>query len=549
MRVQRRVHHVADGSGYAVPIDPRTSQDEERLKQFFQGPLRPEEKDLERACVDAIIKSTLSASTSFTSSGCSTPMNLSSVLNADKVFKEAWRRCKSKWSALEPPEGPLEVTLTRWVEERVTDVIVSREPTVSLRSSVASGFRAGAVPTAQFSLGSGTPRSAHAPASRPKELANGCVRANACREIFHDPSEVRAAIVTCGGLCPGLNSIIREITNCLWHQYGVKTILGMQAGYNGCSSPDDFPPIQLTVENVRDIHMKGGSILKAGRGGMDDPDKILDQLQKMGINMLFTVGGDGTQAAANLLYQAARKRDMPLSIVGVPKSIDNDIVFFDKTFGFDSAVAAASEVIRNGWVEATSCAKGVGIIKLMGRDAGFVAMHAALASTIVDLVMIPEVDVEMEEIMKHVDTTLARKDFMVVAVAEGAGQTFVSTGKKDSTGHTVYGDIGTYLKDQINAHLKKSGGRSFYIDPSYIIRSVTIRPNDHIYCSRLARDAVHTAMRGYTGVCVGPIHNIIVVMPSNLIASRKKRISVHSSSWQSCVQSCNMPKSLAGLNK
>eukprot|EP00439_Symbiodinium_sp_Y106_P029695 s3479_g3.t1 len=386
-------------------------------------------------------------------------------------------------------------------------------------------------------------------ASRPKELANGCVRANACREIFHNPSEVRAAIVTCGGLCPGLNSIIREITNCLWHQYGVKTILGMQAGYNGCSSPDDFPPIQLTVDNVRDIHMKGGSILKAGRGGMDDPDKILDQLQKMGINMLFTVGGDGTQAAANLLYQAARKRDMPLSIVGVPKSIDNDIVFFDKTFGFDSAVAAASEVIRNGWVEATSCAKGVGIIKLMGRDAGFVAMHAALASTIVDLVMIPEVDVEMEEIMKHVDTTLARKDFMVVAVAEGAGQTFVSTGKKDSTGHTVYGDIGTYLKDQINAHLKKSGGRSFYIDPSYIIRSVTIRPNDHIYCSRLARDAVHTAMRGYTGVCVGPIHNIIVVMPSNLIASRKKRISVHSSSWQSCVQSCNMPKSLAGLNK
>ena len=385
--------------------------------------------------------------------------------------------------------------------------------------------------------------------SRPKELMDGCVRANACRDIFFDPNEVRAAIVTCGGLCPGLNSIIREITNCLWHQYGVKTILGMQAGYNGCSSPDQFPPVQLTVEGVRDIHMKGGSILKAGRGGMDDPDKILDQLEKQGINMLFTVGGDGTQAAANLLYQAAKKRGMPLSIVGVPKSIDNDIVFFDKTFGFDSAVAAASEVIRNGWVEATSCAKGVGIIKLMGRDAGFVAMHAALASTIVDLVMIPEVDVEMEEIMKHVDSTLARKDFMVVAVAEGAGQKFVSTGKKDATGHTIYGDIGTFLKDEVNSHLKKSGGRSFYIDPSYIIRSCAIRPNDHIYCSRLARDAVHTAMRGYTGVCVGPIHNIIVVMPSNLIASRKKRVGVHSSSWQSCVQSCNMPKSLAGLNK
>lgn len=385
-------------------------------------------------------------------------------------------------------------------------------------------------------------------ASRPKELAAGCVRGNACREIFFNPDEVRAAIVTCGGLCPGLNSIIREITNCLWHQYGVKAILGMQYGYNGCKDPDQFPPIQLTVENVRDIHMKGGSILKAGRGGMEDPEKILDQLQKQGVNMLFTVGGDGTQAAANKLFQAAKKRGMPLSIVGVPKSIDNDIVFFDKTFGFDSAVAAASEVIRNGWVEATSCSKGVGIVKLMGRDAGFVAMHAALASTIVDLVMIPEVDVEMAEVLKHVDQTLARKDFMVIAVAEGAGQKFVATGKTDSTGHTVYGDIGTYLKDSVNSHLKVSGGRSFYIDPSYIIRSVVIRPNDHIYCSRLARDAVHTAMRGYTGVCVGPIHNIIVVMPSNLIASRKKRISIHSSAWQSCVQSCNMPKSLSGLH-
>jgi len=385
-------------------------------------------------------------------------------------------------------------------------------------------------------------------ASRRQELHDGCVRGNACKDIYFNPEEVKAAIVTCGGLCPGLNSIIREVTNCLWHQYGVKSIVGMTGGYNGLSNPEEYAPVQLTVDNVRDIHMKGGSILKAGRGGFDAA-KICDKLQKQGINMLFTVGGDGTQAAANQLHQEARKRNMPLSIVGVPKSIDNDILFFDKTFGFDSAVGAASEVIRNGWVEATSCAKGVGIIKLMGRDAGFVAMHAALASTIVDLVMIPEVDIELADVMKHVDATLARKDFMVIAVAEGAGQKWVSTGKTDSTGHTIYGDVGTHLKGAVNAHLKASGGRSFYIDPSYIIRSVPIRPNDHIYCSRLARDAVHTAMRGYTGVCVGPIHNIIVVMPSDLIASGKRRVSIHSSAWQSCVQSCNMPRSLAGLDK
>jgi len=265
------------------------------------------------------------------------------------------------------------------------------------------------------------------------------------------------------------------------------------------------------------------------------------------VNMLFLVGGDGTQSAGNLLYEEAKRRNMKLSIVGVPKSIDNDVMYFDKTFGFDSAVAAASEVIRNVFVEATSAEKGVGIVKLMGRDAGFVAMNAALASTIVDLTLVPEVKVDLDDIYKHVDKTLDRKNFMVIAVAEGAGQEFVATGKKDATGHTVYGDIGEFLRDSINDHLKGKGGRTFYINPSYIIRSVPIRPNDHIYCSRLARDAVHTAMRGYSGVCVGALHNIVVIVPSRLIADKKRKIKVNSSAWQTCVQTCKMPKSLSGL--
>uniref|UniRef100_A0A7S1RYX3 Phosphofructokinase domain-containing protein n=1 Tax=Alexandrium catenella TaxID=2925 RepID=A0A7S1RYX3_ALECA len=383
-------------------------------------------------------------------------------------------------------------------------------------------------------------------ASRPSATSKGCVRANACKEIWWDPSEVRAAVVTCGGLCPGLNSIIREVTNTLWHQYDVRHIYGIQAGYNGLSNPEKHKPIQLSPDKVRDIHMKGGSILKAGRGGFN-PEQICDRLERLGINMVFTVGGDGTQHASHLLYEEAKRRNLDISIVGLPKSIDNDILFFDKTFGFDSAVSTAADIMRNGWVEATSCDKGVGIVKLMGRDAGFVAMHAALASTIVDLVMIPEVNVKLEDVIEHIDSTLARKNFMLIAIAEGAGQEFVATGEKDATGHTKYGDIGTFLRDEINAHLKKSGGRSFYIDPSYIIRSCPIRPNDHIYCSRLARDAVHCAMRGYTGVCVGPIHNIIVIMPSELIASGKRRVKLTSSAWQSCVQSCNMPLSLTGL--
>jgi len=381
---------------------------------------------------------------------------------------------------------------------------------------------------------------------RDQAVDEGCVRANACREIYWEPKKIKAAMVTCGGLCPGLNSIIREVTNCLWHDYGIQDIVGMTGGYNGLSDPEHFPPERLTPDVVREIHMKGGSILKAGRGGCDVP-KILDNLEKEGINVLFVIGGDGTQAAGNMIYEGARKRGLQVSIVGIPKSIDNDVLYFDRTFGFDSAVAAASEVIRNGWVEATSCDKGVGIIKLMGRDAGFVAMNAALASTIVDLVLIPEVKFDLNDVFAHVDEVLNRKQFMVIAVAEGAGQEHVSTGAKDSTGHTVYGDIGVFMKDQINAYLKAKGGRSFYIDPSYIIRSVPIRPNDHIFCGRLARDAVHTAMRGYTGVCVGPIHNVIVIVPSSLIARGKRKVKVASSAWQSCVQSCKMPKSLAGM--
>lgn len=381
--------------------------------------------------------------------------------------------------------------------------------------------------------------------SRDEALKDGCVRGNACKEIWWEPGKVRAAIVTCGGLCPGLNSIIREVTNALWHAYGVHDVIGIQSGYNGLSDPLMNPPVKLTPSSVREIHMKGGSVLKAGRGGFD-AEVICDNLQKLGINMLFVVGGDGTQSAGYHLYETAKKRHLPVSIVGVPKSIDNDVVIFDKTFGFDTACASASDVIRNAWVEATSCEKGVGIVKLMGRDAGFVAMNASLSSTIVDLCLIPEVSWKMEDVFDHVDQTLERKNYMVITVAEGAGQDYVNTGEKDSTGHTKYGDIGCYLRDELNKHLKSSGGRSFYIDPSYIIRSVPIRPNDHIFCGRLARDAVHTAMRGYTGVCVGSLHNIIVIMPSHLIAGKKKRVKMTSSGWQSCVQVCKMPRSLSG---
>jgi len=383
--------------------------------------------------------------------------------------------------------------------------------------------------------------------TRSHVLDGGAIRGNATRDIWWEPSKVKAALVTCGGLCPGLNDIIQGVTACLWNDYGVRDIVGMTGGYNGLSEPEKYTPITLTPEFVSEIHMKGGSILKAGRGGFD-AIAICKTLKALKVDMLFVIGGDGTQFAGHLLYEEARNQSLAISVVGVPKSIDNDVLFVDRTFGFESAVEAAAVVIRNGWVEATSCAKGVGIIKLMGRDAGFVAAHAALACGLVDLCLVPEVEVELDDICAFVDATIAAKGHMVIVVAEGAAQKHVATGKKDASGHTVYGDIGVFMRDMLNKHLKPQGGRTFYIDPSYIIRSVPANPIDHIYCSRLANNAVHTAMRGYTGVCVGAIHNIIVIFKSKLIASGKKQLKLKSSTWQTCMQICAMPDKLTGMH-
>jgi len=240
-------------------------------------------------------------------------------------------------------------------------------------------------------------------------------------------------------------------------------------------------------------------------------------------------------------------RVQPISIVGIPKSIDNDVLYIDKTFGFESAVATASEIVRNAWVEATSCPKACGVVKLMGRDAGFVAVFTALASCIVDVILIPEVNFKVEDVQEHVWETIQRKGHAVVVVAEGAGQDLVATGEKDSTGHTVYGDIGVFMNKSLNSYLKDKGGRTFYIDPSYIIRSCPIRPLDHVYCLRLASDAVHTAMRGYSGVCFGAMHGRICIFPSSMIASGKRKIDVQDHAWQNAVARSKMPASLSGF--
>lgn len=381
-------------------------------------------------------------------------------------------------------------------------------------------------------------------------------RAGPGREVYFAPGMVTAAICVTGGLCPGLNSIIKELFNSLHQSYKVRRVLGIRYGFNGFTS-EEFPPIELTPEFVEEVHYRGGSCIGCARGGFC-PRRICDAMIRMGINVLFTVGGDGSLWCSDVLYQECRKRKLPFAIIGLPKSIDNDVMVFDRTFGFQSAVEAGVQAIRCAHVEATAAPYAVGICKLMGRHAGFVARNAAIASNVADLVLIPEIPFKMQEVVTYLEEVVKQKKHAVVIVAEGAGAEMLKeagqaqarggAGAALASGGAITGDIGTYLRDAVNKHLKPMGGRSFYIDPSYIVRSVAATPTDHEFCTRLAHNAVHAAMRGYTGVTIGQVHNFIVMVPTEVIARGSRRINPNTSlQWQRAVEALGMPHTFSGL--
>ena len=172
--------------------------------------------------------------------------------------------------------------------------------------------------------------------------------------------------------------------------YGVQHIFGFRYGYEGLVARFGHAPLRLTPESVARVHHHGGTILGSSRGSQD-PAVVVDNLQALGIDLLFVIGGDGTIRGAMAITAEIARRGSKIGVVGVPKTIDNDIHFIDRSFGFESAYSAAVEVIRSAHVEATGAHDGIGLVKLMGRHSGFVACHAALASTDVDLVLVPEV--------------------------------------------------------------------------------------------------------------------------------------------------------------
>ncbi len=316
-------------------------------------------------------------------------------------------------------------------------------------------------------------------------------------DIFFDPARVKAAIVTCGGLCPGINNVIRTLVFELYYRYGVRSVLGIRYGYRGFIPKYGYEPAALSPEDVKDIHERGGSALSSSRGEQDSGE-IVDFLQRKGISLLFTIGGDGTLRGALAIYREIKKRGLHISVIGIPKTIDNDIAFVERTFGLETAFSVAAESIRSAHTEAIGAPNGIGIVKVMGRMSGYIAANAALALNEVNFCLIPEVPFGMEGsfgLYALTEQRLRQRDHAVIIVAEGAGQEFVAnTGKKDESGNPALGDIGVFLKDSIKKYFREHTDLYVnlkYIDPSYMVRSVPANAHDSIYCIQLAQNAVH----------------------------------------------------------
>ncbi len=362
-------------------------------------------------------------------------------------------------------------------------------------------------------------------------------------KLFFDPKNTRAGIVTCGGLCPGLNNVIRSLFLELHYAYGVKEILGFRGGYQGLDPVKGKEPVVINAKFVSKIHREGGTVLGTSRGPVDISIAV-DNLIKRGVNIIFTVGGDGTQRGGNALFQEAKKRGYPLAVVGIPKTIDNDVPFVTRTFGYLTAVAEAGRVLSNAHNEASSVENGIALVKLMGRNAGFVAAGATVASQDVNFALLPEVPFKLEGpngFLAALKERIVNRSHALIVVAEGAGQDLfiVDKLKQDDSGNTKAEDIGLFLRDRIEKYFKAENIPVVmrYIDPSYIVRSSAANSEDAILCDMFARSAVHAAMAGKTGLVIGHIHDRFIHVPIELLTSRKKSMDPDSFQWKSVLAS------------
>ena len=364
-------------------------------------------------------------------------------------------------------------------------------------------------------------------------------RAGPQERIFHDPSWTRVGIVTAGGLCPGLNNVIKGLVEILSFDYGVKTIYGIRYGYAGLSPRFGYTPLMLNPDVVDTIHSQGGTILGSSRG-QQPTEEIVDTLVRMNINVLFCIGGDGSLRCAGDVAEECKRRGLKISVVGIPKTIDNDLQFVGRSFGFETAVATASGIIGLAHVEAKGTPHGIGLVKLMGRDSGFIAAAATAANPVVNFCLIPEMTFALDGpggLLAALENRFAAdKTHAVVVVAEGAGQDLIAGGGelRDASGNVLKKDIGLFLKDRIAAHFKAKGLPCSvkYFDPSYTIRSVPAQGTDAIRCYMLARNAVHAAMAGRTNCVVGTTGESYTLVPIKLATIERQTVSLKGDLWR-----------------
>ena len=376
------------------------------------------------------------------------------------------------------------------------------------------------------------------------------------QKIYFDPAATSVGIVTCGGLCPGLNNVISGVVQELTVHYQVKRILGFRNGLRGLTADHRNHTVDLTASQYRDISRTGGTILGSSRGDQD-ADEMVDTLVARDIDILFVVGGDGSIRAAMRLVSVITERGLDIAVIAIPKTIDNDLPYTDQSFGFQSAFGRATDFIDTVATEAAAHENGVGIVKLMGRHSGFIACYAALANNSADIVLIPEVAFGLDGpggLLDRVEQHVRERGHIVIVVAEGAGQDLLEAagdgkegGATDASGNSKLGDIGPFLKDRITDHLSEVGLAPTlrYVDPSYSIRSVTANAYDSVYCLRLAHAAVHAAMAGRTETVVVRWRRRFVHIPMPLITSHRNRVDPDGDLWMSVLEATNQPESLA----
>jgi len=365
--------------------------------------------------------------------------------------------------------------------------------------------------------------------------------------LYFDPAKTKVAIVTCGGLCPGINNVVRSLVIELYLRYKVTNVIGIQYGFEGFISDHHHPVIELTPDYVDAIHLFGGTILGSSRGNQS-VSEIVDRLSELEVNILFCIGGDGTLRGAHAIHEEVARRNLNICIAGIPKTIDNDINMIDKSFGFETAFSIASNIIMDAHNEAKGVYNGIAILKLMGRNSGFIAAYAALSIPEANFVLIPEMDFDLPGFLSVLRKRIENRHHALIVVAEGVGGQFFEGEllEKDSSGNIKNKDIGIYLKDKITAEFKSLDipVTIKYIDPSYIIRSAPANPNDSMFCGLLAQNAVHAAMAGKTDFVVGHWNHQFTLLPIPVTVSKPKRIDMNDELWWNVLETTGQPGSM-----